>query len=257
MQAMAKRQTAKPTDFNAAAESRPQAAYIHSTLAEDILLGRLAPGTFLSEARISDRFGVSRTPVREAIRALAADGLVILRPRQRAVVRGQTAVEIIDQFEAMAELESACARLAAQRRSADDLALLHSAQSRCRTQALAGDLSAYYDANVHFHEAIYVAGGNQYLRTETLRLRDRLGFMRITQGQLPGRMESSSLEHDTVLTAIRDRDGDAAGTAMRRHLIIQGESLRRMLRHTDASGFVHIADMRLQLDLAWNEGATG
>ncbi|MES1924331.1 GntR family transcriptional regulator [Salinisphaera sp. T31B1] len=207
------------------------------------MIGQLKPGDFLSETQIAQQYGVSRTPVREAIRHLAADGLVTLRPRQRAVVKGQTAAEILDQFEAMAELEAACARLAARRRSGDELALMEHHQADCRARCVDADPVDYYEANVRFHEAIYAASGNRYLWTETLRLRDRMWFLRITQGRLPGRLAESSSEHDAVLRAIGAQDEDGAARAMRTHLILQGESLHTMLKHTNAAGVVHISEM--------------
>lgn len=217
-----------------------QSEILRQSLGEEIMTGLLRPGEFLSETRIAERFGVSRTPVREAIRSLAGDGLVTLRLRQRAVVRGQTAAEILDQFEAMAELEAACARLAARRCSAAQLSVMEQAQADCCARADAADVDLYYEANVRLHEAIYSAAGNAYLRAETKRLRDRLRFLRMSQGSLPGRVLESSREHETVLTAIRARDETGAADAMRAHLIVQGESLRSMLRHTDASGIVHL-----------------
>ncbi|MGE4371329.1 MAG: GntR family transcriptional regulator [Xanthobacter sp.] len=220
-----------------------QAEQIRRVLGEDIMMGRLKPGEFLSELKIADRFNVSRTPVREAIRILAGDGLVTLRPRQRALVRGLTAGEILDQFEVMAELEAACARLAARRHTTEHLAQMKQAQEECRRLAILSDPEPYYRINVDLHEAIYAAAGNPYLRSETLRLRDRLRFLRISQGRLPGRLLDSADEHDRVIAAISARDELGASMAMRDHLIVQGESLRRMLRHTDASGMVHVAEL--------------
>lgn len=224
-----------------------QAEFVRQRLGEAIMTGDLAPGSFLSEGRIAEDLGVSRTPVREAIRILAGDGLVTLRPRQRAVVRGQTATEIIDQFEAMSELEAACARLAARRRSAEDIAAMERAQADCVRYAELDRIEDYYPANVAFHEAIFRASGNVYLAAETRKLRDRLRFLRISQGRLPGRLPESSAEHVKVLDAIRQQDAEAAAGEMRTHLIIQGESLRTMLKHTDASGVVHLGGLRKEM----------
>lgn len=223
--------------------SASQAELVRRAIGEDIMMGRLRPGEFLSEVRIGERFNVSRTPVREAIRSLAGDGLVTLRPRQRAVVKGQTAAEILDQFEAMAELEAICAKLAARRRSEQDLEKMEAAHAECRAYAEESNLDAYYSANVRLHEAIYAASGNAYIEERTLRLRDRLRFLRITQGRLPGRLKASSSEHDAVVDAIRRRDETGAADAMRAHVTILAEALRRMLRHTDETGIVHLADM--------------
>lgn len=221
-----------------------QAEFVRQRLSEAIMTGELAPGSFLSEGQIADDFGVSRTPVREAIRILAGDGLVTLRPRQRAIVRGQTASEIIDQFEAMAELEAACARLAARRRSEGDIVAMERTLADCLRYAELDQVDDYYSANLAFHEAIFGASGNTYLTTETRKLRDRLRFLRISQGRLPGRLTQSSQEHSDVLEAIRAQDATEAAQKMRSHLIIQGESLRAMLKHTDASGVVHLIELR-------------
>ncbi|RLQ87205.1 GntR family transcriptional regulator [Notoacmeibacter ruber] len=216
-------------------QSRLQSEQVRNGLEEDILLGRIQPGDYLSESRLADRFGVSRTPVREAIRSLAAAGLVTLRPRQRAVVRGLTVVEMLDQFECMAELEASCARLACRRRTSDDLEKMEAAQAECRRFAAQSDTERYYAANCVFHEAIYNAAGNAFLRKQTMALRDTLSFLRIAQGRLPGRLANSSAEHDGVLEAIKMRDERIAAEEMRAHLIFQGEGLRNMI-HRNASG---------------------
>lgn len=237
----------KPQTHYESTESS-QSEFVRRAIGEEIMTGRLRPGDFLSESRLADKYGVSRTPVREAIRLLAGDRLVKLRPGQRSVVRGQTVAEVLDQFEAMSELESACARLAARRRSEQDLRRMERAQAMCKAHAKEADTDSYYSANVIFHEAIYAASGNHYLQTETLRLRDRLRFLRITQGRLPGRLDESASEHEEVLEAIRTHQEDAAAEAMRGHLIVQGESLRTMLKHTDPNGVVSLAELSGALD---------
>lgn len=215
--------------------------HVRQTISEEILTGQLHPGAFLSESGLAEKFGVSRTPIREAIRVLAGDGLVLLRPGRRPVVRGQTVAEMMDQFEAMAELEASCAFLAAQRRHVDGLECMARAQEDCRAHAETDDIDRYYEANVVFHEAIYEMSGNSYLRAETLRLRDRLRFLRIAQGRLPGRLAQSVGEHDRILSAIRAGDDLTAAVEMRNHVMVQGERLRVLLRSTDLGGFVSLA----------------
>lgn len=223
--------------------SLSQGEFVRRNLGRDIMIGRLPPDSFLSEVHIAHQYGVSRTPVREAIRSLAADGLVTLRPRKRAVVKGQTTAEILDQFEAMAELEASCARLAARRRTDSELIIMERHQDECRRHAYDDEPYIYYQANVKFHEAIYSASGNRYLREKTLELRDRMWFLRITQGRLPGRLQESAAEHDSVLAAIQARSEEKAASSMRSHLTLQGESLHTMLRHTSDKGVVHVSEM--------------
>lgn len=216
---------------------------MRQTISEEILTGRLSPGTSLSESGLAERFGVSRTPVREAVRLLAGDGLVQLRPGRKPIVRGQTVAEMLDQFEAMSELEASCASLAAQRRHPSCLERMKSAQKNCRQHAKTNDVDLYYEANVRFHEAIYDMSENSYLKTETLRLRDRLHFLRISQGRLPGRLAQSADEHDRILTAICEGDDVTAAIEMRKHVMVQGERLRVMLRNTDPGGIVSLAEV--------------
>ncbi|MFA5538831.1 MAG: GntR family transcriptional regulator [Gemmobacter sp.] len=220
----------------------PHSAMVRERLGDLILKGQLRPGEFLTEGRIAERFGVSRTPVREAIRELAAAGLVTLRPRQRAVVAGLSLKDTLDRFEMMAELEAACASLAARRHTPPMLARIQAAHAECEVAADTQDFDAYYAANEHFHEAIYRAGGNLYLMQETRRLRNRMRVLRMAQAAMPGRMGASFAEHCTVLAAIASREAQAAADAMRAHLIVQGEMLRILLESADPAGPVDLAD---------------
>ncbi|MGB0749107.1 MAG: GntR family transcriptional regulator [Magnetospiraceae bacterium] len=216
------------------------AEHVRQALSKEILTGELPPGAIITESRLAERFGVSRTPVREAIRVLAGDGLVQLRPGRRPVVRGKSVAEMLDQFEAMAELEASCAYLAAKRRDPFLLERMQGAQVQCRKFAEADDIDRYYAANVVFHEAIYTMAGNAYLKDETLRLRDRLEFLRISQGRLPGRLFQSAEEHERIYAALEAGNEVKAAIEMRNHMMIQGERLRVMLRTTDLGGFVAV-----------------
>lgn len=219
----------------------PHSAMVRERLGESILKGQLRPGEFLTEGRIAERFGVSRTPVREAIRELAAAGLVTLRPRQRAVVTGLSVKDVLDQFEMMAEMEAACTRLAARRHTPPMLEAMRARHLECGAAFEADDVETYYAANERFHEAIYTASGNAYLQRETVRLRDRMRVLRMTQIAMVGRMNASLNEHGHVLDAIEARDALRAAETMRRHLIIQGEGLRLLLEDTDQGVPVHLS----------------
>lgn len=150
------------------------AAQIVHELEEDIVAGRLAPGSPLDEPALATRFGVSRTPVREALRLLATTGLVELRWRSGAVVASPTVGEVVELFETVAELEAVAARLAAERSGAADLAAIEAALGDCREAAGGGDPDRYFERNGAFHAAIRRGAGNGVLDAEIERLDKRL-----------------------------------------------------------------------------------
>ncbi|MEN3161720.1 GntR family transcriptional regulator [Tistrella mobilis] len=199
---------------------------VQKRLADDILSGELPPGSVIEETHLADRYGVSRTPVREAVRRLAESGLIETRPRQRAVVARPTMSSVLEMFEVMAELEGLCARLAARRITERGRAALQQACADAHAQAVKGDVNAYYEVNERFHELIYEAAHNRYLEQETRRLRDRLRPYRLHQGRSPGRLGRSDDEHGEVMAAILAGEADRAADLMRAHVVIQGDVLR-------------------------------
>ncbi len=211
-----------PLDHQAApppAEIRPTRAHVlANALAESITSGALPPGTPLEEERLAAAHGVSRTPVREALRLLAATGLVEQRPRRGAVVSRPDPRRLAEMFQAMAELEAACAALCARamdRRARTRLATRHAAMA---PMAAAGDLRAYQAANVTFHEAIYAGAGNGYLAELAQATRLRLAPFRAAQLGGRDRLSASHGEHCALVAAIRAGDGAAAADAVRLHL---------------------------------------
>lgn len=202
-----------------AAGARPtRAGTLAAALAESIAAGRLAPGTALEEERLAAAHGVSRTPVREALRLLAATGLVEQRPRRGAVVSRPDPRRLAEMFEAMAELEAICAGLCARgmgRAARQGLKARHAAMGR---MAAAGDLAAYRDANVAFHEALYAGAGNAYLAELAGMTRRRLAPFRAAQLGGRDRLAASHAEHGAIVAAILAGDAAAAGTAVRAHL---------------------------------------
>lgn len=200
---------------------RHTAITICNAIEQDIATGVAAPGARLDEIGLAERFGVSRTPVREALLQLAASGMIDLRPHRGAVVADVTADRLFQMFEAMAELEAAAAGLAARRMQPSDLAALTEAQTACR--AALADPDAYYEANERFHQAIYRASGNPILAEHCLALQKRLRPYRRLQLRVSGRMERSLNEHADVLAALTRGDADKAAQALRLHVVVQGE----------------------------------
>lgn len=210
---MAKRRATKP------ARGQTWSHFLEERLAEEIINGRLAPGVRLEEQAIADRYETSRTPVREALRRLAATGLIETRPRRGVVVSTVTRERLAQMFEAMAELEGACARLAAQRMTEDERHQLIHLQEEGSRIMNADDPEAYEAHNRTFHAAIYSGSGNEVLEETAQSVRARLAPFRSAQFQIPGRVAKSISEHSDVVAAILNGDGDKAYTAMRSHML--------------------------------------
>jgi len=210
---LARRRTIKP------ARGQTRSHFLEERIAEDIINGRLSPGTRLEEQALADRFDTSRTPVREALRRLAATGLIEIRPRRGVIVSTVTRDRLAQMFETMAELEGACARLAAQRMSEDDLARLIALRDEGARIMQTADPDAYALHNRKFHAAIYSGAGNAVLEETAQSVRARLAPFRSAQFHIPGRVIKSASEHAEVVDAIVHRDGDRAYTSMRAHML--------------------------------------
>lgn len=205
---------------------------LHHRLEAEIVAGRIEPGSRLDEQEIAERYGCSRTPVREAFRLLAADRLVELRGRQGAVVRSIGAQTLIEMFQVMAELEGLCARLAARRIMPPQAQALRAIHDRL-VAAAKGGVDAFYDINTDFHEAIYEAAHNAFLADETRRLRNRVAAYRRRVTHMPTRIADTIREHEEVMGAILNHDPEAAHRAMRAHLTLLGENLLDLIAGLD------------------------
>ncbi|WP_299131997.1 GntR family transcriptional regulator [uncultured Amaricoccus sp.] len=189
-------------------------------LSDEIVSGRLGPGIRLDEQSLADRFGLSRTPVREALGQLAAIGLAEKRPHRGVLVANFTIERMRHMFELMAELEALCARLAARRMIPDAKALLEEEHIATEVLARNGDFEGYEAANRAFHRAIYDGSANPVLVEATEDARRRLSPFRRAQFHLEGRIAKSFAEHGGVIAAILAGDEEAAYARMRDHLLI-------------------------------------
>jgi DNA-binding GntR family transcriptional regulator len=189
-----------------------------AAIADGILDGKLRPGTRLDEASLARQHGVSRTPVREALRQLTASGLIDMRPRKGAVVCQATSAEIENLFVAMAEMEATCARLCALSMTPVERRRLQARQERMWELAEAGDPDAYADANIAFHSAIYAGSHNAPLADYAIGLRRRIGPFRRAQFRMQGRLKRSNDEHGAVVRAIVSGNAAAAHAAMLHHV---------------------------------------
>jgi DNA-binding GntR family transcriptional regulator len=188
-------------------------------LADEIIGGILEPGAALDEMNLARRFRVSRTPVREAIRQLAASGLVETRAHRGALVARPTTDRLLGMFEAMAELEALCAGLSAERMTGAERRALELSHEQLRALIRVGDPQSFHEANEAFHGAIYAGTHNGYLAEMTLATRARVQPFRRAQFRNLGRLAKSHMEHDRVVVAIMRGDRDGAGAAMRTHIM--------------------------------------
>jgi DNA-binding GntR family transcriptional regulator len=198
---------------------RTRAEELRLQLADEIVRGTLQPGSGLDEMELARRFGVSRTPVREAIRQLAASGLIEARAHRGAVVARPSEERLLGMFEAMAELEALCGGLAAERMTGAERHALEIAHDEMRTLVQVGDPQRFHELNEAFHGAIYVGAHNSYLAEITLATRARVQPFRRAQFRNLGRLAKSHLEHDRVVEAIQRGDRERAANTMRAHIV--------------------------------------
>jgi DNA-binding GntR family transcriptional regulator len=187
-------------------------------LADEIVRGALAPGAALDEMELARRFRVSRTPVREAIRQLAASGLVETRAHRSAVVARPSEERLTGMFECMAELEALCAGLAAERMTGAERRNLECVHDELRTLISVGDPQRFHEVNEAFHNTIYAGAHNGYLAEMTFATRARVQPFRRAQFRNLGRLAKSHGEHDRVVVAIMRGDRDGGALAMRAHI---------------------------------------
>jgi DNA-binding GntR family transcriptional regulator len=209
---------------------RTSAEEIRRGLADRIISGALSPGMALDESQLAAEFAVSRTPVREALRLLAASGLVDQKPHAKALVAKPDERQLAGMFEVMGYLEALCAGLSAvamTKVERDGLDALHIAMSALVRE---GDAAGYAEANDTFHAAIYDGSHNAYLAEITRSTRQRLQPFRLAQFGELGRLLKSHAEHGVIVEAILRGDSGEAQNAMRRHISIVGDAVQRLGR---------------------------
>jgi DNA-binding GntR family transcriptional regulator len=188
--------------------------------------GELAPGSFVDERALVERFGTSRTPLREALKVLHAEGLVRLTPRRGSWVAGELTPQDLDEiFPLMALLEGLCAYEAVKKATPAGLKRLEALHARLERHAAAGDVARYYEQNYEFHEAVQELAANPYLSRTVSELRRFLRLLRGRQLRVPGRLAASLAEHRRLMRAVRRRDADEAERVMRAHLLAQRAAL--------------------------------
>ncbi|WP_180970690.1 GntR family transcriptional regulator [Burkholderia sp. WAC0059] len=211
------------------------ASKIQAQLGEDIISGKYAPGTRLDERSLAETLGVSRTPVREALRQLATRGLVQLEPMRGAVVSSIGLKEVADLLNASSELEALCARISAESMSPMEKSELEYVFDITKAKATAGDLEGYLDANAEFHRLIVEGSHNAVLSRMVMEVRDRLSPFRRYHPADAERFSKSVDAHRTIVQHIAAGNGEQAYLATRAHAVQLGSAALRALREVQAA----------------------
>jgi len=213
--------------------AEPQGAAAYRRLLDEIRRGDLLPGARLRETELAERLGISRTPVREAIRLLEADDLVTHQPRLGATVRRLEHAEVVELYEMRAVLEGTAARLAARGASMveiEELAALNVVMAEATSPTEARDL------NRKFHRALNDAARNRFLIRSMGAIQKTLLILGPTTLTDPARTREVVQEHADILTALANRDGAKAEAAMRGHIEAALRMRLRDLRQRDPDG---------------------
>ena len=196
-----------------------------SDIRKEVSSGILKPGDQLEVTALAERFGVSRTPIREAIRTLVETGVLETRPRKGSFVRVLSAKQLLDLFQVAAELEGMACRLAALSLTKENVEAIERGLAKCTQAAEAQNNAEYAMANLDFHTAIHNASGNDWLIEQLRQLQINLNSYRTMPYEIRGRLKKSTDEHKIICDAILSGDGEHACNLMRDHMMLQGKRL--------------------------------
>ena len=213
---------------------------LHDTVVEHIrrfiVEGVLEPGKKLNERELCETLGISRTPLREALKVLAAEGLIDIEPNRGASVSKMSEAELRETFELMSGLEAFSGELACERITAAELAeikALHYAMLACRAQ---NDLPGYYSRNQAIHEKINEAARNSALRQTYIAVNRRLQALRFRSNYQIPKWDRAIHDHDEMLKALEARDGKRLATILRQHLLDKRDAVLQLQSSENAAG---------------------
>ena len=208
----------------------PTALYqeVAERLRQRIFAHELPPGTWIDEQKLAEQYGISRTPLREALKVLAAEGLVELKPRRGCYVIELSRQDLDDIFPLMAMLEGRCAIEAVHKAKPEDIAALARIHEELEDAARDGRIDAFFEANQEFHRRIQELSGNRWLLSVIQDLRKVLKLSRLHSLSLEGRLQQSLAEHRNIMAAFTAGDAQAAEKSMHDHLLSGREALARM-----------------------------
>lgn len=189
---------------------------ILETIRESILSGKLRPGEKVAEPELAERFGISRTPIREAFRQLESEGYLTVIPRKGAVVTALSERDVEEFYSIKSILEGYAARMAAERLSEKDIERLETINERLAALAREGDVKTFFRVHNEFHDLFIRAAGNDKLFELISQLVLKFNRLRMASLALPGRMEISVQEHKKILDAFRRHDAEQADNLVRK-----------------------------------------
>ena len=204
--------------MNTKLNNRPLYEDVAERLRAQIFAHELAPGSWLDEQNLAAQFGISRTPMREAIKVLASEGLVTMKLRRGAYVTEVDRGDLEQIFTVLSLLEGQAAKETAVKATEAQLTQLDDIHHRLEKAAADRDAEQFFEVNVRFHDLIQEIAGNHWMNGVIVDLRKVLKLQRRDSLSRTGRLQSSLLEHRQILQAILKRDPVAAELAMRNHL---------------------------------------
>lgn len=212
------------------AQIAPTALYqeVAERLRQRIFSHELTPGTWIDEQKLAEQYGISRTPMREALKVLASEGLVTLKPRRGCYVTEISERDLDDVFPIMALLEGRCAAEAVKKAKATDIANLQAIHAELEDSASANNIDGFFEANQQFHKVIQELADNRWLLSMIQDLRKVLKLSRLHSLSLQGRLQQSLDEHRAIMAAIEARDTTKAEKLMHDHLLSGREALAKM-----------------------------
>ncbi|AEF92987.1 transcriptional regulator, GntR family [Desulfotomaculum nigrificans CO-1-SRB] len=197
---------------------KPLREVVFETLREAIITGKLEPGERLMEIQLAEEMGVSRTPVREAIRKLELEGFVVMIPRKGAYVAGISHKDITDVFEVRAALEALAAGLAAERATEEEIENLNRSLIAYSEQTNRQNITGIVETDTDFHDLLYKCSRNERLIMIITHLREIIQRVRTVSLSQPGRSKDAIEEHRQIVDAIADRNVELAQTLAREHI---------------------------------------
>ena len=204
-------------------------------LRDMIQQGRLQSGAWIDEVKLTRELGISRTPLREALKVLVTEGLVRLEPRRGSFVNELSMKDLEDIFPLMAILEGRCAYEAARKITQRDLDMLEPLHATLQQHAQSGDIDSYYETNAKIHEAVQALADNRWLSDLASSQRKLLSLSRWQSLALPGRIHESCAEHLAIFAALKARDCEGAEAVTRKHLMRQLDALHKLASQAEAS----------------------
>jgi len=206
---------------------------ILETIRDAILKGNMKPGERVSEPELADRFGISRTPIREAFRQLESEGYLEVIPRKGAVVASLSERDVEEFYAIKIILVGFAAKMSAENLTAKDIERLESINQRLQQIAEEGDVKTFFRVHNEFHEVFIKAAGNEKLYEMINQLVMRFKRLRLASLSQPGRMEISVEEHRNMIQAFKNHDGDRADSLVRHAATIGADVLIQSMNQAD------------------------